>query len=56
MAKGTKMSIYPVLNGEVMVSLVLYNWQNSLTLAHFSSLQTLVTFKLTAFAGIAQYL
>jgi hypothetical protein len=56
MAKGTKMPIYPVLNGEVMVSLVLYNWQNSLTLAHFSSLQTLVTFKLTAFAGIAQYL
>jgi hypothetical protein len=36
--------------------LILYNWQNSLTLAHFSSLQTLVTFKLTAFAGIAQYL
>jgi hypothetical protein len=80
------MPIYPVLNGEVMVSLsavvakgyygevgslspscrtpsrrdyasesstsrkplILYDWQNSLTLAHFSSLQTLVTFKLMA--------
>jgi hypothetical protein len=35
MAKGTKMPIYPVLKGEVMVSLVLYNWQNFL---NFSSL------------------
>jgi len=29
---------------------------HTLILAHFSSLQTLVTFKRTAFAGIVQYL